>query len=95
MEKAYEVAKNNGYEGRLYAPKCGAELLDPNFWIAIGKAKKWDKKCTMCGEYEGGHQYKHIFVAGGDKRWIHYWHQFIDHLAEGKEIDLFFNELLK
>lgn len=27
--------------------------------------------------------------------WQSYWHDFIDHLAEGKDADSFFNELLK
>ena len=27
--------------------------------------------------------------------WKYHWHSFIDHLAEGKDIDSFFNNLLK
>ncbi len=26
--------------------------------------------------------------------WEHYWHNFIDHIAQGKDIDSFFNNLL-
>lgn len=27
--------------------------------------------------------------------WIYNWHQFIDHIAEGKDIDSYFNNLMK
>lgn len=78
-------------------------LLDPLFWSSLGKALGWDvhcisvwggkkceerKRCSVCGKgYRG---YPHPL----QKQWPMYWHRFIDHLAEGKSIELFFEELL-
>lgn len=61
-------------------------LLDPLFWQALGKAEGWsDKKvCAVCN--------------GEKTHWIQEWHyrwsRFIDHIAEGKSPDQFFEELL-
>lgn len=60
-------------------------LSDPLFWQALGKAEGWEV-------FEG-------YDVEGDfssiEGWRSNWHRFIDHLAEGKDVDSFFNSLLK
>lgn len=53
-------------------------FLDPLFWQALGKGLGW----TWEGEHETG-----------IPAWNRVWHSFIDHLAEGKDINSFFEEL--
>ena len=83
--KAIELAIQGGYKGEkpesLIDPAC---LLSPNWWQALGKVLWWkDEECTdpqaCCFEHYQGWQYK--------------MHCFIDHLAEGKSIEDFFNSL--
>ena len=52
---------------------------DVLFWQALGKSLGWKIDLYENGEFE----------------WVHFWHRFIDHLAEGKTPDTFFEELLK
>lgn len=59
-------------------------LLDPLFWQALGKADGW-KKLHMIDIRRGSETSQHY--------WLYQWHRFINHLAEGKDIDSFFNEL--
>lgn len=68
-------------------------FLDPLFWQALGKSLGWAN---------GGLERKWFHQSGEvlsyqDKlpkwRWI--WSRFIDHLAEGKDADDYFKELLK
>jgi hypothetical protein len=58
-------------------------MLDPLFWQALGKAMGWESKVFICP----GHK--------KEEMWFYHWHRFIDHLAEGKDADSFFKELLK
>lgn len=55
---------------------------DPLFWQALGKAEGWgeDGYCPNICKRE---------------HWLRYWHNFINHLAEGKDVDSFFKDLLK
>lgn len=59
-----------------------ALLLDPLFWQALGKAEGWNKDKTFEGDG--------ITLIS----WKREWHKFIDHLAEGKPVDDFFNKIL-
>jgi hypothetical protein len=63
-------------------------LLDPLFWSALGKSlgwEVWDKKALEDS----------VAVGGKIKYWWQImWHRFIDHLAEGKDADSFFTNLL-
>jgi hypothetical protein len=52
-------------------------LLDPAFWVAIGKAEGWK------------------YPNGREKPYVEVWIEFIHHIAEGKDAESFFNELLK
>jgi len=69
-------------------------FLDPLFWQCLGKALGWSdlpfwrygETCKKCGENLGGIRYV---------QWQYIWHSFIDHLAEGGNIDGFFKNLLK
>lgn len=75
-------------------------LLDPLFWQALGKQQGWNFHCEVCGwekEKNDNHWYckqcerMETFNIG----WLHHWHSFIDHIANGGDIDDFFNNLLK
>ena len=105
MEKAIKKAKEGGYKAGSFADDGGRyELLDPLFWQALGKAMGWkdmfmgepiDKKMQKWldeREKETGEPYNKSCKREG---WLHYWLTFILHLAEGKDAESFFNELLK
>lgn len=95
MEQAIKIAIENGYEHEEYdldecmkhlkrwKPEISAILIDPLFWQALGKGLWWEKKHT------------HNVEDGYDNCWECFWHRFIDHIAEGKDIDSFFANLLK
>lgn len=96
MEKALKKALEGGWTGGItylgdrtieekvsffandYEFCFEKELLNPLFWQALGKAMGWETSPS--------------FDYGTD--WATEWHSFIDHLAQGKDIDSFFNELL-
>jgi hypothetical protein len=66
-------------------------LLDPLFWQALGKAKGWSEKDFFLPDCEGcGMPQEQL-----NPWWRHVWHCFIDHLAEGKSAEEFFDNLLK
>lgn len=71
--------KNDIYEGNF--------LNDYLFWQSLGKGLGLNptsgQNITSIGTLD-------IYEAG----WIEVWHQFIDHLAEGKDINSFFNNLI-
>lgn len=76
-------------------------FLDPLFWQALGKKLGWDNDpmyCTSgCGcaypNGDGSHEFGCVWKK--NINWYgQYWHEFIEHLAEGKDIDSFFNALL-
>ena len=62
---------------------------DPLFWQALGKAMGWDEYPSFKLKSD---------IAGGTfcqmEGWRARWFQFIDHLAEGKDAEEFFRELL-
>lgn len=62
-------------------------LLDPTFWQALGKSLGW-KETAQTGLYKDG--YAQIMSG-----WKYNWLLFINHLAEGKDPDDYFNQLLK
>lgn len=106
MEKAIRSAIEGGWRGdqraqfivyndvlepdrRTQAQIGDHILLDPLFWQALGKSLGWrgnydsykrNRTTKILGEYKPIHQF--------------HWHRFIDHLAEGKNVDDFFNKLL-
>ncbi len=79
---------NGGYKTNIFYTDSD-RLLDPLFWQALGKAEGWttDGKTSRFssmtfGEFEKRH-------------WKTHWHSLIDHLAQGGDIDTFFNNLIK
>lgn len=86
MEQAIKIARKNGYGDRWYVWKK-EDLFDPLFWQALGKGLGWDIKhpCPTCNNLDAKISYP---------EWIYQMHRFIDHLAEGKDIDSFFIALL-
>ena len=89
METAIKKAIEGGYDGHGLTLDSGAViydrfLLDPLFWQCLGKAEMWREKEL---EAKDGTKYK--------AEYIYVWHSFIDHIAEGGDIDSFFNQLLK
>ena len=58
-------------------------LLDPAFWQCLGKAMRWASDLDL-----GRHGKKPSLIG-----YLMYWHQLIDHLAAGKDINSFFEKL--
>lgn len=79
MDKFIKTIKKAGWD----KPRNGFSdmwiLLDRDAWIACGKAEGWE-------EIEGNG----VYPVYRDK-----WHQLIDHLVKGKDINSFFDNLLK
>lgn len=71
-------------------------LLDPLFWQALGKADGWKDVYIGQPKYVKGALYGQS-VTGNEvwQEWLYHWHRFIDHLAQGGDVDEFFNNLLK
>lgn len=98
IEGGYEIKSYNGLgfgiDGRVNHIKGGLNssgeiLLDPEFWKCLGKQQGWEKwVCPKCFLEVGQCDENRI------EKWHLYWVCFIDHLAEGKSIDDFFNNLL-
>ena len=100
MEKAIEKAISGGYKDKwkvdfgsaitseqksvMLNTFSACYLMDKDFWQALGKAEGWDKNYVPSDVI---YRYK-------EKEWQGYWHKFIDALAEGKDINSFFEELL-
>lgn len=96
MQEAIKRAIEGGYKNQitedfLLEQKTGdtltkydyaLTLIDPEFWKCLGKAEGW-------GEMPSGDMWQ------GKNKWIYQWHNFIDHLAEGKDIESYFKKLLK
>lgn len=57
-------------------------LLDPLFWQALGEQQRWVSNINPPSQPK-------------EPEWLCNWHRFIDHLAEGKDAEEFFNQLLK
>lgn len=86
------VRIGNRYCTRL--PDTNKILLDPLFWQALGKAEGWNMqkldKWWVSHTTKGG-PYK---IDNKSEAWLNIQHSFIDHLAEGKDADSFFESLL-
>jgi len=84
MGQAIKKAIEGGLDYSPISPRANPELLflKPLFWKCLGKSLGWGKEDEQ------------IALIYKWKAWQYYWHSFIDHLAEGKDIDSFFKELL-
>ena len=93
MEEAIKKSISAGYkpsEMYLEVSAYGADYqflaisTDPTFWQALGKSMGWK-------------DYWYIDDLGREREvvvWKDHQHRLIDHLAEGKDIDSFFKDLL-
>jgi hypothetical protein len=78
--------KTSEFESGSHLVQRSVEMafLDPFFWQALGKARGWGElklpNRSPIGQHEEG-------------RWFFHWHRFIDHLAEGKDAESFFESL--
>jgi len=59
-----------------------AAFLDPLFWQSLGKTMGWREEYPKAGVRIG------TFIE-----WKQMWHRFIDHLADGKDDESFFETL--
>ena len=100
IEKAIEggyrpTGDKNDYRTELVirAMRKEAILLDPLFWQALGKAMGW-LKYTRDDECSADNlDIKEISNQKWNETWLYHWHRLIDHLAEGKDIESFFEKL--
>ena len=74
------------------------DFLDPSFWQSLGKAMGWKPVHETCGsEMSLLHGDSHCVVCREDtseyQAWLYHWHRFIDHLAEGKSAESFFEKM--
>ena len=107
QEQAYELAKKNGYAGRVYS-KYG-ELLDPLFFQALGRGLGWDSqveyyKCEneACVTEERwltksfcpdcGEKLYPVIVPTENWRQEH--HRLIDWIDDGKSVEEFFKGII-
>ena len=65
-------------------------FLDPEFWQALGRALGWENNVITVRAVENG---RPTIVTRAGHHWLYYWHRFIDHLAERKTPELFFDNL--
>lgn len=73
----------NGTETNISVDKY---LLDPTFWECLAKSLSFGTDCGFVNcPAHGEHK----------KCWMKVWHSFIDHIADGKDIDSFFEQLIK
>lgn len=63
---------------------CSSLFLDPLFWQSLGKSLGW-KEIEMSDPHR---------PVNGKPEWQNNWHRFIDHLAEGKDAESFFESLI-
>ncbi len=63
------------------------------FWQCLGKSLRWKKWIKLGGMEldEPVSPKQQMFLRPA---WLYHWHSFIDHLAEDKDPELFFNKLI-
>lgn len=79
---------NNGwssFESMISLVQWQEITSDPLFWQCLGKSLGWIN----------GYDTENTRGVIYSTYWLSQWHLFIDHLAEGKDADEFFKELLK
>lgn len=86
--EAIQKAKDNGY---FWDSECEfvcneSHLMNPDFWEALGKGMKLKNAYDLSKDSPD-------FKGSYHLEWLKNWHRFIDHLAEGKSIESFFEEL--
>lgn len=91
MEQANKLVVEAGYKSpKLIGTNLGVYsevLLDPQWWLCLGKAMGWKDLSIEEGEYDPSSRYASL-------GWEEEWHCFIAHLAEEKPPEDFFNTLI-
>ena len=70
-------------------------FLDPLFWQSLGKAGvfKLPEELREVDIHPLDRESKEALVKAEKELWIYEWHRFIDHLAENKDAESFFESL--
>lgn len=88
VEQAIQLSIEGGY-GRgnePYSTMQSEMFLDPLFWSCFGRSLGWHRDYNLTNRVK-------IFETYGPV-WRAPWHRFIDHLAEGKDAESFFESLI-
>jgi hypothetical protein len=88
IEQAVEKAASGGWKpDDIEDMSLGGKeyLLAPLFWQSLGKAMGWADSVWGTIGKDGN--------ENGKRNWLVEWHDFIDHLAAGKDINSFFETL--
>lgn len=92
---SFWVKKGKGIKDlQLWQETC----LDPKFWQSLGKAMCWKDNfyCSLCNSLAvNGCDETCAYFRGNEPQWKYEWHKLINHLSEGKDIESFFNNLIK
>lgn len=78
----YVEIKENEFAPLLRMSANNIALLDPLFWQALGRHEGWGKESYFEDQWD-------------EESWKKQMHSFIDHIAEGKSVDSFFDGILK
>ena len=73
---------------QIAAAMTGDVFIDPAFWRSLGKARGW----TTDEDFK---HWQGTIAEWKAKYWKTHWHNFIDHLADGKDAESFFARLAK
>ena len=99
IKTAIEKAVEGGYKtGTLGAFGWERMVLDPLFWQSLGKAMGWDKDKKGNDIFLKvrnflGRTAIEMKAKSPIEFWEYKWHRFIDHLAEGKDAESYFESL--
>ena len=95
MQKVIEIAIENGYKTEFHSTeyeRYGAWiLLDPDFWQALVKGVSKDNYYN----YEIRPADSNFYEQGHWNEWQYQWCSFTSHLANGGDINEYFEELCK
>ena len=87
------VHENYGNGGSKYTTMgLQVALLDPLFWQALGKSIGWNIQEKQYSDPKNPTGHTRDYLISG---WQYQMHRLIDHLAEGKSIESFFESLNK
>lgn len=90
IEKAIDLANEHGGYS-WHVSHWYEAMIDPEFWQSLGKyfvpCSNMDTAHSTT-KYMGNEEFMWVFD------WKQQWHLFIDHLAEGKDAESFFEQLL-
>lgn len=94
IEQAIEKSIEGGYKWNGGPRECSwghydHAFLDPLFWQSLGKALGWAEEVKVIHS----HPVESDIVREKTEGWKWEWHRFIDHLAEGKDAESFFESL--